>query len=122
MKGKIKLITWNMQKASIDFPRGCRFVEILRHIQKTSARIVFFSEITSREQGILWIKSNKLCGVVICGRKTAIFLRDDWAEEWEKQVCQNWISDRVVIEKVEKHRLVACYEPIWGKNEGVMRK
>ena len=32
MKGKIKLITWNVQKASIDFPGGCRFVEILRYI------------------------------------------------------------------------------------------
>ena len=52
LKGKIKLITWNVQKASIDFPRGCRFVEILRHVQKTSVRIAIFSEITSREQGI----------------------------------------------------------------------
>ena len=35
MKGKSKLMTWNVQKASIDFPRGCRFVEILRYVQKT---------------------------------------------------------------------------------------
>ena len=53
MKGKIKLMTWNVQKASIDFPRGCRFVEILRYIQETSVKIVFLSEITSREQVIL---------------------------------------------------------------------
>ena len=35
MKGKIKLITWNVQKASVDFPGGCRFVQTLRYIQKT---------------------------------------------------------------------------------------
>ena len=57
MKDKIKLMTWNVQKASIDFPRGCRFVEILRYIQKTSVKIVFLSEITSSKQGILSIKS-----------------------------------------------------------------
>jgi len=123
MKGKIKLMTWNLQKASLNFPRGCRFVEILRCIQKTSVKIVFLSEITSREQGIgLGLKSRKLFGVVVYGRKTAIFLRDDWAEDWEEQECQKWISDRVVAVKVGKHRLVACYQPIWGKNEGEVRK
>ena len=65
MKSKTKLTTWNVQKASIDFPRGCRSVEILRYIQKTSVKIVFLSEITSREQGILWINSRKLFGVVV---------------------------------------------------------
>ena len=122
MKGTIMLMTWNVQKVSIDFPRGYRFVEILRYIQKTSVRIVFLSEIASREQGILWRKSRELCGVVMYGRKTAIFLRDDWAEDWKKQGCQEWISDRVVAVKVGQHRLVACYQPIWGKNEGEMRK
>lgn len=34
MKGKIKLMAWNVQKANIDFPRGCRFVEILKYIFK----------------------------------------------------------------------------------------
>ena len=120
MKGKINLMTWNVQKASIDFPRGCRFVEILGYIQKTSVKIVFLSEILSREQGISWIKSRKLFGVVVYGRKTAIFLRDDWAKDWEKQGCQK--SDRVVAVKVGKYTLVACYQPIWGNNEGEMRK
>ena len=36
MKGKIKLMTCTMQKGSIKFPRGCRFVKILRYVQKTS--------------------------------------------------------------------------------------
>ena len=112
MKGKIKLMTWNLQKASINFPRGCRFVEILRYVLKTSVKIAFFSEIISREQGILWLKLRQFFGVVIYRRKTAIFLRDDWAEEWEKQGCQKWISDRVVAVKIGKHRLVACYQPI----------
>ena len=82
MKGTIMLMTWNVQKVSIDFPRGYRFVEILRYIQKTSVKIVFLSEIASREQGIVWRKSRELCGVVVYGRKTAVFLRDDWAEDW----------------------------------------
>ena len=122
MKGKIKLMTWNVQKASIDFRRGCRFVEILRYIQKISVKIAFLSEIASREQGILWIKARKLFGVVVYGRKTAIFLRDDGAEDWEKQGCQKWISDRVVAVKVGKHRSAVCYQPIWGKNKGEMRE
>ena len=70
----------------------------------------------------MWIKSKKFFGVVIYGRKTAIFLRDDWGEEWEKQGCLKWISDRVVAVTVGKHRFVACYPHIWGKNEGEMRK
>ena len=111
-----------MQKASIDFPRGCRFVEILRYVQKTSVKIIFMSEITSREQGILWIKSRKLFGMVVYGRKTAIFLKNDWAKDWEKQGCPNWISDRVIAVEVGKQRLVSCYQPIWGKNEGEVRK
>ena len=122
IKGKIKLMAWNVQKANIDFPRGCRFAEILRYIRKTSVKIVFFSEITSGEHGILWIKPKKLFGKVIYGRKTAIFLRDDWAEDWEKQGCHKWISDRVVAAKVGRHKLVACYQPIWEKNEDEMRK
>ena len=122
MKCKIKLMTWNVQKVSRDFPRGCRFVEILRYIQKTSVKIVFLSEITSREQGILQIKSRNLFGVVLYERKTAIFLGDDWTEDWEKQGCQKWISDRVAAVEVGKHRFVACYQPIWGKNVGDMRK
>jgi len=60
--------------------------------------------------------------VVVYGRKTAKFLRYDWAEDWEKQGCQKRISDRVVAVKVGKHRLVACYQPIWGKSEDDIRK
>ena len=74
MKGKIKLMTWNVQKASIDFPRGCRIVEILRYVQKTSVKIAFFSEITSREQGILWIKSKKFLGWSFMEEKQQYFL------------------------------------------------
>jgi len=122
MKGKITLMTWNVQKASTDFPRDCRFVEVLRYIQKKSVKIIFLSEIASREQGILWIKSRKLFGVLIYGRKTAIFLWDDCAEDLEKQGYQKWISDRVVAVKVGKHILVACYQPIWGKSEDDIRK
>ena len=74
MKGKIKLMTWNVQKASIDFPRGCRFVEILRYVQKTSVKIAFFSEIKSREQGILWIKSKKCLAWSFMEEKQQYFL------------------------------------------------
>ena len=74
MKGKIKLMTWNMQNTKIGFPRGCRFAEILRSIEKSSTKIAFFSEISNREHGIMWIISKKLFGVVIYGRKIATFL------------------------------------------------
>ena len=74
MKGKIKFMTWNVQKASINFPRGCRFVEILRCVQKTSIKIAFFSESTSREQGILWIKSQKFLGWSFMEEKQQYFL------------------------------------------------
>ena len=50
-------------------------------------------------------------------RKTAMLLSDVWANEWEKQWCEKWISNRVIAVKVGK-----CYEPIWGKSEGKMRK
>ena len=60
--------------------------------------------------------------MVMYGRKTAIFLRDDGVEDWEKQGCQKWISDRIVAVKVGKHRLVTCNQPIWGKNKGETRK
>ena len=100
MKGKIKLMTWNIQNTKIDFPRGCRFAEILRSIEKSSTKIAFFSEISNREHGIMWIISKKLFVVVIYGRKIATFLMDDWAEDWEEQGCHRWISDRVVAGEV----------------------
>ena len=95
---------------------------MLKYVRKTSAKIVFFSEITNKQHGILWIKARELYGVVIYGNKVAIFLRDDWADDWEKQGCQRWVSERVVAVKVKKHRLVACYQPICGKHEEDMRK
>ena len=115
-------MTWNVQKAKIDFPKGCRLADILRYIEKTSTKIAFFSETTSREHGIMWKKSKTLFGVVIYGRKTAIFLTDDWAEDMEEQGCHRWISHRVAAVKVRRHRPVACYQPIWGTNEDEMRK
>ena len=114
MASKTKVMTWNAQKANLDYPRSGRFVEMLKYVRKTSAKIVFFSEITSKQHGILWIKVRELYGVVIYGHEVAIFLRDDWADDWEKQGCQRWVSERVVAVKVKKHRLVACYQPIWG--------
>jgi len=89
MKGKITLMTWNVQKASTDFPRDCRFVEVLRYIQKKSVKIIFLSEIASREQGILWIKSRKLFGVLIYGRKQQYFFGMIVLKIWKSKGTKN---------------------------------
>ena len=122
MASKTKVMTWNAQKANVDYPGSCRFVEMLKNFRKTSAKIVFFSEITSKQSGTLWIKYRELYGVVTYGNKVAILLRDDWANDWEKQGCQRWVSERVVAVKVKKHRLVACYQPIRGKHDEDMKR
>ena len=85
MASKTKVMTWNAQKADVGHPRSCRFVEMLKYVRKNSAKIVFSSETTSTQHRILWIKSRELHGVVIYGNKVAIFLRDDWADDCEKQ-------------------------------------
>ena len=41
MASKTKVMTWNAQKAYLDYPRSCRFVEMLKYVRKTSAKIVF---------------------------------------------------------------------------------
>ena len=84
-----------MQKASIDFPRGCRFVEIMRNTQKTSVNIAFLYEIISREQSILWIKSRKLFGVVVYGRKQQCFLEMIGLKIGKSKVAKNGYQIRL---------------------------
>ena len=41
MVSETKVVTWNAQKASVDYSRSCRSVEMLKYVRKTSAKIVF---------------------------------------------------------------------------------
>ena len=77
--------TWNMQRATVSFPKRNRFTEILRYISKSQAEIVLLSELKEEEPGIKWIKTKDLYGVLVHAKRSGIILRDGWATDWREQ-------------------------------------
>ena len=106
--------TWNIQRARVTFPRRDRFADILRVISRSRAEVVFLSELNEQAAAMQWVKSRELYGVLIHGKKSAIFLRAIWAVNWLDQGGKREIGTRSTAVEVDGMKLVSTYQPIWG--------
>ena len=111
--------TWNVQRASVSFPRRNRFSEILRIVSRSKAEIVFLTELREEKEGIKWIKAGDLFGVLVHGMKSGVLLRDAWAMDWKDQGEKRTCGQRNTSVVVNKTHLISTYQPVWGGDSGV---
>ena len=74
------------------------------------------SELRADQEGVIWLGEDREQIAVVHGRKAGIILRGEALEEWKREGQKKWLGERVATVTLQGLRLVAAYQPIWGRH------
>ena len=75
--------------------------------------IAMLSEVNAKEAGITWVDTPHVSGALIHGNRSAIFLRDKWADEWRVQGSKRCCTERMTSVEVNGLKFISVYQPVW---------
>ena len=88
----------------------------MRTIEEEDLNVTLLLETLSKSEGIWWYSDNR---VMVHGKRSAVVLRNSWAEAWKQQGSHKWIAERVAMVTVNQLKLVAVYQPVSPNEFGI---
>ena len=109
-----RIVTWNIQRAVVADGARQRFFEVLQKMDEWKVDVMLLTEINQGEPGMEWFEDEDAeKKVVVYGKRAAVVLTGEWAEEWRASGSRRETGDRVVAVSVAGFRFVSCYWPVW---------
>ena len=90
---------------------------MVRWCAKNGADIVLFSELMEQEQGMKWIKSKEVYGVLVHGKRSGVLLLGAWATRWREEGNIRKCGNRCTMVEVGEMRMIAVYQPLWNEDK-----
>ena len=117
--GEIRIVTWNVQRASTRDHNRRRLRRIVDYISGKKWEIVLISELKADREGIIWMGDADDPMALIHSQKAGILLSGESLTKWTQQGQQKWYSERTTAVKIDNMRLIAVYQPVWTGGQGL---